>query len=825
MKVALLNALYSPYQFGGAERSAQILAEGLSRRGLSVSVITLGEPHLEPRSVINGVTVHRLPLENWYWPFAGGLKTATQRAAWHLRDLYNPAMSARVGGVLARERPDIVHTNSLAGFSVDVWGEAKRRGIRIVHSLRDYYLMCPPSVMYRKEGNCGRICARCLPFAAYRRRAAQAVDAVSGVSEFILKRHLRAGYFKDCPTAKVIFNPLPAVQPKAASRPQRGLVFGYIGRISPHKGVRWLLESFVQHASSDDTLVLAGTGDDGFVGSMKAQFASPAVRFIGHAEPRAFYEQVDVVVVPSLWHEPFGRTAIEPLAYGVPVIASNRGGLAEIVEDGRTGIVVDPDETGSLVRAMRRFSADHELVARLGANCAERVSRFSEKSITEAYAGLFAQVMRHSRAAGRPRLLWLSHRDVIPPNDGGKESIHGAIAALAKRADVTYAYPASGDPRAAGAGYSAINVRAVPVGFSPEESAATIAASTLRLLPYKFAKHATRRAVSSFAAALGSIEFDAVVCSHPHVVRLAEGILERRGERLPVILREHNIEYALVESYAKRLNFPLRLAANAYAWIARREEQRIWRRVAAVALMSDADMAAAQATGVQASFLLAPEGVPLPPLRNARWPGRTAPLLVLFNPRAPQSVINLRLFYERYWTEVRAANLLPGIPLAITGVGKSELAGLLRTTPAELDARDVRALGFVDSLPELFASSLALVSATFAGGGVRKKVLEAMAHQLPVIATAMDVTTCAFYRPDENILRFDTLPEFVAAARRLADEPSVWLALSQAGRSTVEQHANWELFADAMLEEVLRQVGAARARREAYQRFQAAIER
>jgi glycosyltransferase involved in cell wall biosynthesis len=398
MKIALLNALYAPYQFGGAERSVQILAEGLCRRGLSVSVITLGEPNLEARSVINGVTVHRLPLEN-YWRFAGSPTNAAQRALWHLRDLHNRAMAAHVGSVLDRDRPDILHTNALPGFSVSVWSQARRRGIRIVHTLRDYYLMCPPSVMYRNERNCSRICSRCLPFAAYRRRATEAVHAVSGLSEFILKRHMREGFFKNCSTAKVIFNPLAPVQRNAATGRTRGLVFGYIGTISAHKGVRWLLESFVQHASPDDSLVLAGNGDPTFVESMKSEFASPRVSFIGHTDSKVFYERVDVVVVPSLWHEPFGRTAIEPLAYGIPVIASNRGGLAEIVEDGATGIVVDPDEPGSLTRALQRFSADRALVARLGDNCRQRLPRFSQESIADAYTSLFAEVMRAGPAS------------------------------------------------------------------------------------------------------------------------------------------------------------------------------------------------------------------------------------------------------------------------------------------------------------------------------------------------------------------------------------------------------------------------------------------
>lgn len=408
------------------------------------------------------------------------------------------------------------------------------------------------------------------------------------------------------------------------------------------------------------------------------------------------------------------------------------------------------------------------------------------------------------------KLLCLGPYEIMPPDDGGKEGIHGALAALAKRCEVTYAYPVGAAALCARAAYSAINVHAVPVRFLPRESAALVVASTLRLLPYKFAKHATSGAVEAFAAALQSARFDAIVCFHAHTVRLAERLLERRGERAPIVLREHNIEYALIESYARRLHLPLRLAAAAYAWVTRREEQDIWRRVAAVALLSDADTASARATGVRGNFVLAPEGVPMPPVRDAAWPGATAQLLVLLNPKVPQNLTNLRLFVERYWNKVQAAALLPGIPLAVTGVTKAELARLLRVTHSELDRRNVRALGFVDSLPQVFATSLALVSPTFVGAGVRKKVLEAMAHQLPVIATSLDVRSCSFYQLNVNILGMDSIEHFVAAVKRLAGEPSFWVCLSRAGRRTVERHADWERFAQVIVAEAARLVRSAK---------------
>jgi glycosyltransferase involved in cell wall biosynthesis len=131
---------------------------------------------------------------------------------------------------------------------------------------------------------------------------------------------------------------------------------------------------------------------------------------------------------------------------------------------------------------------------------------------------------------------------------------------------------------------------------------------------------------------------------------------------------------------------------------------------------------------------------------------------------------------------------------------------------AQLDAQNVRALGYVPSLPPVFASSLALVSASFVGAGVRKKVLEAMAHQLPVIATPLDIRSCSFYQPNANILCMDSVEHFVTAVKRLADDPGFWARLSQAGRSTVERHANWQEFAEVITAEAIRLVGASRSR-------------
>ncbi len=399
MRLTIVNTLYAPHCFGGAERAVQALAEGLCARGHQVSVATLGEGSRPERSVVNGVTVRRIPLQNGYWPYSGSAPAARRRALWHLRDFHNAAMGSRLGRILDEEKPDAVHTHNLAGFSVAAWDEAARRGLPIVHMLHDFYLLCPPSTMYQGTRNCARSCGRCLPFAAYRSRASRAVHAVTGVSRFILDRHLGQGFFGRRGAASVVFNSVaPVARGEERERTPRPWTFGFIGRVCEGKGVRWLLESFARSAGPGEQLVIAGEGDPAFVHAMKARFASPAVRFLGQVDSPTFFRQVDAVIVASLWNEPFGRTVIEALAHRLPVIGTRRGGIPEILRDGVTGLLVDPDDAGSLAVAMRRLARDPAWAARLGAAGALELPRYAQAASIDAYERAYATL----RACAEP---------------------------------------------------------------------------------------------------------------------------------------------------------------------------------------------------------------------------------------------------------------------------------------------------------------------------------------------------------------------------------------------------------------------------------------
>jgi glycosyltransferase involved in cell wall biosynthesis len=108
------------------------------------------------------------------------------------------------------------------------------------------------------------------------------------------------------------------------------------------------------------------------------------------------FEKIDVLAVPSLWHEPFGRVAIEAMAWGIPVIASRRGGLPEIVQPGVNGWLFEPDEKESLPRFLR--SLNPETCRAMRGACLERARAFLPEVITAQYEKLYQRVLLHRQS-------------------------------------------------------------------------------------------------------------------------------------------------------------------------------------------------------------------------------------------------------------------------------------------------------------------------------------------------------------------------------------------------------------------------------------------
>lgn len=394
MKILLISALYPPVGRGGAEKAASLLAESLVRNGDEVVVISLHSGCEEIVEEINGVRIYRLPIANVYWPV--GLKEKKSlftRALWHLRDIWNGDAAVAVGRILDLEKPDIVHTHVLAGFSVAVWKEVKKRNIRLVHTMHDYYLLCIRSSMFRKEKTCASQCVACKVATSVRKTSSRRLDGVISVSNYVLKCHEQSGYFDRVPTS-VIYNVMDSSEDSAAQQNNSmtgTFIFGFIGKIEEEKGIRVVLEATKHLSLQNWRLRIAGAGLDAYVKSLKDRFPDPRIEWCGFVDSKAFYESIHVSIIPSIWPDPLPYVVIESLSAGKSLICARSGGIPEIAALGRVVKTFTAGDIPDLAQIMNQALMNDGIWRTGGFLDKSSSNLFTESTIVANYREKYAQ--------------------------------------------------------------------------------------------------------------------------------------------------------------------------------------------------------------------------------------------------------------------------------------------------------------------------------------------------------------------------------------------------------------------------------------------------
>ncbi len=404
MRLTFVNTLYPPYGAAGAETTLRLLAAQMMGRGHDCNVVTLTPGRQGETGEIDGVPVHYLPLANVFWPH-GANRTVPRRLVFQAIDAYNPVMERRLTKLLRRLAPDVVNFHNLQGFSVSAWSAARRLKIPLVQTLHDYYTACPRSAMWRPgRGNCASLCAECEVFGKPRRALSRLPDMLTCVSHRVFDRLTGAGAFPDAVTGRQAIriirgnnasDVLPEVGLPVAGVPLR---LGFIGRLDHSKGLEHLIDAVGRMAVGSASLRIAGTGRPDYTSALHARASGAAnVEFIGHASPADFYPSIDLLVIPSVWEDPFPRVFHEALAYGVPSLVTPLGGLSEVIEHGRNGFLIGGIGADALFDSLSqliRMPWDRDLVF---AECRKAAADFTPSRIGAEYEAVLI-----AAAARRP---------------------------------------------------------------------------------------------------------------------------------------------------------------------------------------------------------------------------------------------------------------------------------------------------------------------------------------------------------------------------------------------------------------------------------------
>lgn len=282
--------------------------------------------------------------------------------------LWNGSIYRELRELLGRQRPAVAHFhNTFPLISPAAYYAAQAEGVPVVQTLHNYRLICPNGIFFRE----GRVCEACLgdsvpwpgvTHACYRgsRAATGVVAAILGLhrllktwqktvavyiamTEFGRRKYVEAGLPVDRIVVKPHFVPDPGVGDGSG-----GYVL-FVGRLTPEKGIETLLRAWKVLGGRVPLKVVG----DGPLAAMVADEAKacPSVEWLGHVTPQQVYRlmaRAACLILPSEWFETFGRVAVEAFAVGTPVVSANIGAIAELVEEGHTGLHFRPGDPSDL---------------------------------------------------------------------------------------------------------------------------------------------------------------------------------------------------------------------------------------------------------------------------------------------------------------------------------------------------------------------------------------------------------------------------------------------------------------------------------------------
>ena len=418
MKVAMITHHFPPVFNAGAEQYAYRVAKTLVKMGHQVEVVcveSITEGTLAPvckTDEYHGILVHRLYFDLGLSPQPFELR------------FRNPHLGLWVKQYLERTDPDVVHFNSGYLIGGTVIEAAYELGIPSVLTLHEYWFLCPTHTLIRPNGElCEKPCepARCawsyltekrryrVPdkllggklgdafvslsqserFARltgaspiiklveerreYLKSVLKKVDIVLSPSKFLIQK------FNDFDLKEKEINYLPfgldttKLIPEPTRAPSEVLQIGYMGQYAHHKGVHILVEAFnrLDQSHRKCELILYGRLSE------STAYGEKILKLI-HGQDNIIYagsydntkvgdvlNGVDLIVVPSIWFENRPTIIVEALAMKTPVVASRIGGIVELIEDEKDGLLCEPGNEEELTSQLQRFLDDPTLQPRL----------------------------------------------------------------------------------------------------------------------------------------------------------------------------------------------------------------------------------------------------------------------------------------------------------------------------------------------------------------------------------------------------------------------------------------------------------------------------
>lgn len=407
MRILIANKFF--FRNGGSESVMFAERRYLQEAGVSVIDFSMHDERNLPSDYASYFVAHR--------SYAAEPQGLLRRAHAALSLIHSREAVDRIVELIDTARPDLLHCHNVYHqLTPSIIGAARDRGVPVVLTLHDYKPICPIYTRLRR----GRPCSDCLDqrflnvlrhrcadgslarsallyaeAAAHKlMRSYEKVDAAIAPSRFMYRAATRSRFPPE--RVHVIPNGIET-SCIAPSFSDDGYAL-FLGRLSSEKGIVTLLEA---HAAIRDRVPLRVAGTGPLEHQIRERY--PHAELVGHVSGTALDETIRraaFLVVPSEWYENCPLVVLEAMAHGKAVVASDIGGIPELVVHGETGLLFSPGNRDALARCLETLMQDAGLRRRYGAAARRRAERqFSMERHIDSLLELYRAVLERANEA------------------------------------------------------------------------------------------------------------------------------------------------------------------------------------------------------------------------------------------------------------------------------------------------------------------------------------------------------------------------------------------------------------------------------------------
>ena len=386
MKILLINSHHKPD--GGTERYYFDLSKLLKSKGHKIAYFSMLDLKKE-KTIWKRFFVSNIDFD------IGGIGSMIRKLG---RMFYSWESKKKIAQLLDDFKPDIVHINNIYFYiSPSILGEIKKRGIPIVQTVHDYQLISPNIILFYK----GRICEITKKHRYYKtflnrnvkgsyiaslmaviasytqhifRFYERHIDLFIAPSTFMRNKMIEYGIDQN----KIVVFPNFVYPPRKYVISSKGKYVFYFGRFNEHKGVLFLLK-LAKECPHINIKMMGKYADRNVEIKIKDYLRSGSgnLEVIAHQRRTILNKYIrnsSFVVVPSQWYENQPYSILETFAQGKTVVATNIGGIPEMVQDGKNGLLFEPGNINQFIQKATKLWNDPVLAKKFGQRARNLVS-------------------------------------------------------------------------------------------------------------------------------------------------------------------------------------------------------------------------------------------------------------------------------------------------------------------------------------------------------------------------------------------------------------------------------------------------------------------